>query len=474
MGNNAQWTNSGGALSTTAKTIKVGFAPIVAPTLTLPTIAQASSTSATVGSTTNVGDGVMRAVVTTSPTKPSVVQLKAGQSHLGTAASGVATPLTITSTGAKTLSVTGLPSGTPLYAHLLHTDALGNDSNIVTSAQLVLTSSAMTLTGANFGTNANFAPLYFIDFRNTNDGDTWAQATGDSGGTFSFTGGNKGANTASRVDMTEGLSIGGGNWYQEINNLAVNDEWFTHFGVDLPTGIKDITVFKHVKIDHTAGTVVQNTQMKGTRVITNTSRDYASTTAYPNVAGSHYLGPDNALGYGEITGLYHPSFSGAVEQAVSGRLSDTPAGMTAVGTWQCVLSQYAVNTAVGVADGLYRVWQKGIQYYNHSINLTDTPATTEFRGVMFNPGMANGFGDGNSWRVKHARMVVLKGKAWCAFGNASTFASCTDLLVVEPTYWSDTSIGFNPRGTRPTGYNWMYVMNSAGTLVNTTGLTSFA
>jgi hypothetical protein len=48
------------------------------------------------------------------------------------------------------------------------------------------------------------------------------------------------------------------------------------------------------------------------------------------------------------------------------------------------------------------------------------------------------------------------------------------LLVVEPTSWSDTTIQFNPHGTRPAGYDWMYVMKTDGNLVSSSGLTTFS
>ncbi len=110
-----------------------GTADPTPPVLTSPTGVATGSTTATVGATTDEGNGTMYAVVTTSATQPSVAQIKAGQNHAGAAASWAGT-LAISSTGAKTLSATGLSPTTAYYAHVVHTDAATNDSNRVSSA----------------------------------------------------------------------------------------------------------------------------------------------------------------------------------------------------------------------------------------------------------------------------------------------------------------------------------------------------
>lgn len=103
------------------------------PVLSLPTGAATSSTTAQVGATTDEGNGTLFAVVTTSATQPSVAQIKAGQDHTGATAAWAGTQ-TISSTGAKTLSASGLAPATDYYAHLVHTDLATNNSNRVSSS----------------------------------------------------------------------------------------------------------------------------------------------------------------------------------------------------------------------------------------------------------------------------------------------------------------------------------------------------
>lgn len=126
------------------------------PVLSSPTGAATGTTTATVGATTDEGNGVLYAVVTTSATQPSVAQIKAGQNNAGTAAA-YASSQAVSSTGAKTFGATGLTASTTYYAHLVHADAAANDSNRVTSSSFTTSAATVygfdlhTITGLVFG-----------------------------------------------------------------------------------------------------------------------------------------------------------------------------------------------------------------------------------------------------------------------------------------------------------------------------------
>jgi hypothetical protein len=109
-----------------------------APALTSPT-----GSSSSMGATTDEGDGTLYGVITTSNTQPTATQIQAGQSHLGAAATfsgSVAVP----GTGARTISVSGLTTGT-YYAHLVQVGAIGDTSNIVTSSSFSVDTTAPVL-----------------------------------------------------------------------------------------------------------------------------------------------------------------------------------------------------------------------------------------------------------------------------------------------------------------------------------------
>lgn len=116
-----------------------GGGDTTAPVLSSPVGTQTGSTTATAGATTDEGNGTMYGVVTVSGTAPSVAQIQAGQDNSGVAAA-YASSQSISSTGAKTFSATGLAASTSYYAHIQHKDAAGNDSTVVTSAQFTTAS----------------------------------------------------------------------------------------------------------------------------------------------------------------------------------------------------------------------------------------------------------------------------------------------------------------------------------------------
>lgn len=129
-----QWTQTSENWAVAAIPYVPASGDTTPPTLSAPVGSATASTTATVGATTNEGNGTLYAVVTGSATQPSIAQIKAGNDHTGSAAvwSG---NVAVSSTGAKTLNATGLTAGSSYYVHLVHSDAATNDSNRVTSSQ---------------------------------------------------------------------------------------------------------------------------------------------------------------------------------------------------------------------------------------------------------------------------------------------------------------------------------------------------
>jgi len=110
------------------------FRPAIAvPVLTSPTGSDVGHENALVGATTDSGNGLLYAVVTTSATTPTVDQIKAGQDHVGAAARWSGS-IAVSSTGAKTLWAYGLLGNETYYAHLVQENGNGSDSNTVSSS----------------------------------------------------------------------------------------------------------------------------------------------------------------------------------------------------------------------------------------------------------------------------------------------------------------------------------------------------
>lgn len=121
-----------------------------APTLSSASVTSVGSTTATGNISTNEGNGTLYSVVSTSATAPNVAQIQAGNDHTGSAAVWSGNQA-ISSTGAKTFSITGLTASTAYYAHFQHKDAANNNSTVVTSAQFTTSTAdttVPTLTGS--------------------------------------------------------------------------------------------------------------------------------------------------------------------------------------------------------------------------------------------------------------------------------------------------------------------------------------
>ncbi|MBB4857021.1 hypothetical protein HNO88_000318 [Novosphingobium chloroacetimidivorans] len=102
-----------------------------APTLSNATGTQTGQTTATVGVTTNEGNGSLYWYLSTSNTPPTVANLKNGS---GSVLSGIQS---VSATGAQTVNITGLTAATQYYTHWLHRDAALNDSAILTGPGFV-------------------------------------------------------------------------------------------------------------------------------------------------------------------------------------------------------------------------------------------------------------------------------------------------------------------------------------------------
>lgn len=136
------------------------------PSLSLPISASITTTTATVGCSTDTSSGTLYTAVTTSPTAPSVAALKAGIGFV------FASNQAITTSGAKTFSVTGLSSSTTYYHYYVHNNANG-DSNVLSGSSFSTialapptltsaTTSSITSTTATSGvtTDSNIGTLY--------------------------------------------------------------------------------------------------------------------------------------------------------------------------------------------------------------------------------------------------------------------------------------------------------------------------
>ena len=103
---------------------------VPAPVLISPTTTNIGTTTATIGATTNTGAGTLYAAVTTSSTPPTAEQIITGT---GFVAAG---NQVVTTSGAKTLAITGLSPSTAYYHYHVQTAPNGT-SNVLSSAPFI-------------------------------------------------------------------------------------------------------------------------------------------------------------------------------------------------------------------------------------------------------------------------------------------------------------------------------------------------
>lgn len=232
------WTTDGYNVGSTVSFLPAaGGGDVTAPVLSSPVGTQTGSTTATIGATTDEGNGTLYGVVTTSITAPTATQIKAGQDHAGSAAV-FAGSTAVGSTGAKTISATGLTAATAYYAHLMHEDSSANQSNVVTSAQFTTAAGVNTISVTD-------AALFFSPYNWYKSGSTYAQTVNP--GAYiktQFTG----TSVKLNVDVTPqtGASVSAGNYPAII--YSVDGAAWTRYQLQssdtqltLGTGLTDTT-----------------------------------------------------------------------------------------------------------------------------------------------------------------------------------------------------------------------------------------
>jgi len=117
-----------------------------APTLTGATATATGATTASGSVTTDEANGTLYSVATTSATKPSKAQVKAGQNNSGATAAWAGNQA-VSSTGAKSVSVTGLTAEANYYLHHMHEDAAANQSDVESSASFTTTATVAVVKG---------------------------------------------------------------------------------------------------------------------------------------------------------------------------------------------------------------------------------------------------------------------------------------------------------------------------------------
>lgn len=150
-----------------------------APTLSSPGSSSVGSTTVTGNVTTDEANGTLYCLVTANATETAATVKATG------------TTQAITTTGAKSINITGLTASTTYYAHFCHRDAAGNDSTVSNSASFTTSAAAATattLSGPSSGTTGVASTNFTVGANGAITGTVIVTpADGGAGGTFTPT-----------------------------------------------------------------------------------------------------------------------------------------------------------------------------------------------------------------------------------------------------------------------------------------------
>ena len=335
----------------------------------------------------------------------------------------------------------------------------------------VIGGSSMTITGSGFGTKATAAPTWFKSWNGVAPG---TLATNPSVGLDRYYTDNP------QPAMSSYAGIGGNSLYVPYPIPNAQDEGYSMHLQKIVPDTTAVLMSHWMRItctDHSrlTGTV----QIKGHRVGIGTS----------NNANDNYGSINPRLGWTSFRNqhtLAIPSIGvdegnyWATAANGSGRPGETynqvgnPAGI-AYGAWVYTESYIRWND-VGTYNGLLQVSINNTPLMDSDIEGAPIgirlSAGDVIRNVQFHPGIQNirytgtGSPDFDCW---YSRPFVDTGpdcRARVFLGNASTITNCTGRFMVPATSWSGTSITVSDCVDIPTGYDWVYVVKSDGTISN--------
>lgn len=237
---------------------------IAGPTLSSPTISGVTATTATPGITTSASTGTLYVVMSTTNTAPTAAQVRAGQNAAGAVV--VNANVAVTSSGAKTLPVTGLSASTLYYPFWVHRDVGSTDSAVTAGTSFTTSAAAATaititppgsvsglvgVASGNYtvGANGAITGTIVVTPSDSGGGGTFTPTTvsissGSPTATFTYTPGSAGTKTIS-VTNNGGLTNPGSSTYTASTLPKVTASVTNNTGTSLvTTTIPKVGIYK--------------------------------------------------------------------------------------------------------------------------------------------------------------------------------------------------------------------------------------
>lgn len=288
--------NKSTVISSTQFTTSGGGGDTTAPTLSAATITSITSTTAVLGATTDEANGTLYVVVSTSNTAPSAAQIIAGQIHTGSAAT-FAGNLAISSTGAKTITATGLASVANYYAHFTHRDAASNSSAVLSSGQFTTTDGIAPTLSGSITASAITQTAYTLTWPAASDnvGVTSYEYSLNAGTSYTTVGTALTTNITGRTaGTTDPVRVRAKDAAGNASTPLALDVTLLNYGVDLQTDTTTYTV------KNNTGTVQTGTEFKLSFYRQDTDAFVVNKTVNTNGSGLLGIVRDAALANGVV------------------------------------------------------------------------------------------------------------------------------------------------------------------------------
>ena len=354
----------------------------------------------------------------------------------------------------------------------------GGGSFAISSASAVNATGILTINGAQFGTKATLAPVYFQPFVGLANG---------LAATHASVGLDWGADGYGYPQTSDADGIGGGCLTMPVLGATnSDDDWFMHLGLDLGGSHQEIFVSQWQKFVYTSGTLSTTMQLKGIRAGRINPGNPTAEGSYgytPSMGGSLWITPGgnqttaasncyqwfretgNSTEIGNFEQDHDPETAPYRTPNNTLGAEPYPRVTTAWGQWFQQEVHFKMND-YGSTNGIQRLYgnAKKLIELTHANPRISADSDNAFQWVGLWPGLDHTLGA--DFHARLSRIYVDTTLARVFLGNASTYAACTGAFLCPPTAWGATQITASDCKDRPSGYDYAYVVRSDGTMSN--------
>ena len=339
------------------------------------------------------------------------------------------------------------------------------------SAVLNTSTGVMTITGSGFGTKPTPAPVYFQSFRGVSSG---LAATHASVGLDYV---ETGTNVTIQTITTDGIGGGGALRGRILESGTSETDGLMHIGKYL-SDIDEVIYNGWHKLIPSSSPIPALIQWKGARAGKRSVGD-------PNGPGSNYASsprmaasilfntagtwPSPITSDPGMAWTEHWNSSGAGGSPQNNEIEGSPPPpTTGWSQWWNHEAHYRMND-VGSANAFYSLRLNGALISDQSDEDVRQSSGDHFQYITIAPLITASTPLNRDWDALTSRIYIDSTPARVFLGDSATLTSCTGRFMLPPTAWSGTGITVTHGLDIPSGYTYVYVMDSTGAVVSNGG-----